>query len=82
MNWSAPGHTPWSATRCTPRFCSWGLARLFLLANWVAGISGLIGFAVLFLLRVDKEERMMLENFGPQYRDYMEKTKRIVPYLY
>ncbi|TJW85738.1 MAG: isoprenylcysteine carboxylmethyltransferase family protein, partial [Mesorhizobium sp.] len=48
----------------------------------VAGISGLIGFAVLFLLRVDKEERMMLENIGPQYRAYMERTKRIFPYLY
>jgi protein-S-isoprenylcysteine O-methyltransferase Ste14 len=63
-------------------FLLMGLGQVFLLANWVAGISGLIGFAVLFLLRVDKEERMMLENFGPQYRTYMEKTKRIVPYLY
>jgi protein-S-isoprenylcysteine O-methyltransferase Ste14 len=52
------------------------LGQVFL--NWVAGISGLIGFAVVFLLRVDKEERMILEDFGSQYRAYMEKTKRIV----
>lgn len=63
-------------------FLLMGLGQVFLLPNWVAGISGLIGFAVLFLLRVDKEERMMLESFGSQYRAYMEKTKRIVPYLY
>lgn len=63
-------------------FLLMGLGQVFLLSNWVAGTSGLIGFAVLFLLRVDKEERMMLENFGSQYRAYMEKTKRIVPYLY
>ncbi|ESZ19482.1 farnesyl cysteine carboxyl-methyltransferase [Mesorhizobium sp. L48C026A00] len=63
-------------------FLLMGLGQLFLLPNWVAGISGLIGFAVLFLLRVDKEERMMLETLGPQYRAYMERTKRIVPYLY
>ena len=63
-------------------FMLMGLGQAFLLPNWVAGISGLIGFAVLFLLRVDKEERMMLENFGSQYRAYMERTKRIVPYLY
>ena len=63
-------------------FLLMGLGQVFLLANWVAGMTGLIGFAVLFLLRVDKEERMMLENFGSQYRAYMEKTKRIVPYLY
>jgi protein-S-isoprenylcysteine O-methyltransferase Ste14 len=63
-------------------FMLMGLGQAFLLPNWVAGLSGLIGFAVLFLLRVDKEERMMLENFGSQYRAYMERTKRIVPYLY
>jgi protein-S-isoprenylcysteine O-methyltransferase Ste14 len=63
-------------------FMLMGLGQAFLLPNWVAGVSGLIGFAVLFLLRVDKEERMMLENFGSQYRAYMERTKRIVPYLY
>jgi protein-S-isoprenylcysteine O-methyltransferase Ste14 len=63
-------------------FMLMGLGQAFLLPNWVAGISGLIGFAVLFLLRVDKEERMMLENLGSQYRAYMERTKRIFPYLY
>ncbi|GLS37695.1 farnesyl cysteine carboxyl-methyltransferase [Mesorhizobium tianshanense] len=63
-------------------FLLMGLGQAFLLPNWVAGISGLIGFAVLFLLRVDKEERMMLENLGSQYRVYMERTKRIFPYLY
>ena len=63
-------------------FMLMGLGQAFLLSNWVAGAAGLIGFAVLFFLRVDKEERMMLENFGPEYRAYMERTKRIIPYLY
>jgi protein-S-isoprenylcysteine O-methyltransferase Ste14 len=63
-------------------FMLMGLGQAFLLSNWVAGLVGLVGFAVLFLMRVDKEERMMLENFGPQYRAYMERTKRLVPYLY
>ena len=81
-SWSAPGHTLSSATRCTLLSCLWALGQAFLLSNWVAGLAGLIGFAVLFFLRVDKEERMMLENFGPQYRAYMERTKRIIPYLY
>lgn len=58
------------------------LGQAFLLANWVAGLAGLAGFAILFFLRVNKEERMMLENFGPEYRDYMERTKRLIPYLY
>jgi protein-S-isoprenylcysteine O-methyltransferase Ste14 len=63
-------------------FMLMALGQAFLLSNWVVGLAGLIGFAVLFFLRVDKEERMMLENFGPQYRAYMERTKRIIPYLY
>ncbi|MGH6763707.1 MAG: protein-S-isoprenylcysteine O-methyltransferase [Phyllobacterium sp.] len=63
-------------------FLLMGLGQAFLLSNWVAGLAGLVGFAVLFFLRVDKEERMMLEVFGPQYRAYMERTKRIIPYLY
>ena len=63
-------------------FMLMGLSQAFLLSNWMAGLAGLIGFAILFFLRVDKEERMMLENFGPQYRAYMERTKRIIPYFY
>ncbi len=63
-------------------FLLMALGQLFLLSNWVAGLAGLIGFTILFFGRVDKEERMMLDNFGPQYRAYMETTKRIIPYLY
>jgi protein-S-isoprenylcysteine O-methyltransferase Ste14 len=63
-------------------FLLMGLSQAFLLSNWVAGVAGLIGFTVLFFLRVDKEERMMLEVFGPRYHAYMAKTKRIIPYLY
>jgi protein-S-isoprenylcysteine O-methyltransferase Ste14 len=63
-------------------FLLMALGQLFLLSNWVAGLAGLIGFSILFFGRVDKEERMMLDNFGPQYRAYMETTKRIIPYLY
>jgi protein-S-isoprenylcysteine O-methyltransferase Ste14 len=63
-------------------FMLMGFGQAFLLSNWVAGLAGLLGFAILFFLRVDKEERMMLESFGPQYRTYMERTKRIIPYLY
>ncbi len=63
-------------------FLLMALGQAFLLANWVVGLAGLLGFAVLFFLRVDKEEHMMLETFGPQYRDYMDRTKRIIPYFY
>ncbi len=63
-------------------FMLMGLGQALLLSNWVAGPAGLAGFAVLFFLRVDKEERMMIENFGPQYLAYMERTRRLIPWLY
>jgi protein-S-isoprenylcysteine O-methyltransferase Ste14 len=59
-----------------------GLAQAFLLPNYIAGLSGLVGFAVLFFVRVHVEERMMLDTFGEGYRVYCTKTKRIIPYIY
>ena len=59
-----------------------GLAQAFLLPNWVAGMSGLVGFAILFFMRINVEEQMMLDNFGEEYRVYSGNTKRIIPYIY
>ena len=58
------------------------LAQAFLLPNWVAGLSGLVGLAILFFMRINVEERMMLDTFGEEYRVYSGKTKRIIPYIY
>ena len=58
-----------------------GLGQALLLPNWFAGMSGIVGAAILFALRVSREERMMLEIFGEQYRAYMTNTKRIVPWI-
>ena len=58
-----------------------GLTQMLLLPNWLTGVSGVLGAGVLFTFRVLREERMMLESFGEQYRDYMTHTKRIVPWI-
>lgn|SRR5215468_2125425 len=63
-------------------FFLWGVAQALLLPNWVAGFSGLVGFAILYFLRVGQEERLMLETFGDQYRAYMSRTARLVPWVY
>lgn len=63
-------------------FWLWAGAQALLLPNWIAGFSGLIGFGILFFGRVAREERMMMESFGDQYRDYMSRTWRIVPGIY
>jgi protein-S-isoprenylcysteine O-methyltransferase Ste14 len=55
------------------------LGQALFLANWVAGLGGLVGFGLLYFLRVPKEEDMMLQEFGEPYRQYMAKTGRILP---
>lgn len=58
-----------------------GLAQLLLLPNWYAGLAGLAGAGILFVLRVCREEQMMLELFGEKYRSYMACTNRVIPWL-
>lgn len=57
----------------------WGIAQALLLQNWIAGLSMLVFFLPLYLVRVANEEKMMLEHFGEEYREYMSKTGRIIP---
>ena len=60
-------------------FWLWALAQAVLLPNWIAGFSGLVGFGILYFIRVGREEAMMIEAFGDQYRTYMRTTPRLIP---
>jgi protein-S-isoprenylcysteine O-methyltransferase Ste14 len=62
-------------------FWLWSIAQMLLLQNWIAGPAGLVGFGTLYFLRVGPEERLMLDAFGDDYRSYMNRTTRIVPWL-
>jgi protein-S-isoprenylcysteine O-methyltransferase Ste14 len=62
-------------------FWLWALAQALLLPNWIAGLSGLMGFGTLYFLRVGREERLMIETFGDEYRAYMARTWRIIPWV-
>jgi protein-S-isoprenylcysteine O-methyltransferase Ste14 len=57
------------------------IAQAMILPNYIAGFSGVIPFAVLYVLRVPKEERMMREQFGKEYDEYLLGTGRILPKL-
>lgn len=58
------------------------VAQLLLLPNWIAGPAGLLGIALLYFARVGREERMMLETFGEEYRAYMGRSARLIPWIY
>lgn len=63
-------------------FWLWAIAQALLLPNWFAGCAGLVGFGILFFGRVAKEEALMLESFGDDYRKYMSRTYRVIPLIY
>jgi protein-S-isoprenylcysteine O-methyltransferase Ste14 len=57
----------------------WCLAMGLLLENWLAGWYALAAFAVMYFVRTPREEQMMCDTFGQEYRDYMRQTGRIFP---
>lgn len=59
----------------------WSLAQILLLQNWIAGFSSLFAFIPFYFLRVAAEERLMLEQFGDQYRSYMQNVGGVFPKL-
>ncbi len=59
----------------------WGIAQALLLQNWVAGFASLVLFLPMYVLRVPREEQMMLEQFGEAYRAYINRTGRVIPRL-
>lgn len=56
-------------------------AQVLLIGNWIAGPSGLVAFAVLYVVRIGREERMMAETFGTAWHDYAARTGRLWPRL-
>ena len=57
----------------------WGIAQALLIHNWIAGLASLVILLPMYLLRVKREEQMMLEQFGEEYRLYMKQTGGIIP---
>ena len=52
------------------------------LGNWASLAVMLVPIFLVFLRRMHVEEGALLQAFGDQYRDYMHRTKRLIPALY
>lgn len=59
-----------------------GFAQGLLLQNCLAGWSALVTFALMYFVRTPREEQMMCEFFGQEYRDYMRQTGWLFPRLH
>jgi protein-S-isoprenylcysteine O-methyltransferase len=52
------------------------------LGNWAALLVILLPNGVAFIHRMNVEEDALAGVLGPQYTDYMRRTKRLVPFIY
>lgn len=58
----------------------WCVALSLLTANWIFFGACVLSFIGL-LWRIPREERMMIEAFGDEYKSYMQHTGRLFPRL-
>jgi protein-S-isoprenylcysteine O-methyltransferase Ste14 len=54
---------------------------LLLTSNWLIGICGIAIIAAVIIIRVPEEEKMLIEQFGDEYRNYMKNTGSFLPKL-
>ena len=52
------------------------------LGNWAALLVILLPIGVAFIHRMNVEENALSGALGPEYTDYMRRTKRLVPFIY
>ena len=58
--------------------CGWFICLSLLTANWIFVGACILTFAGL-LWRIPKEEQMLIEAFGEEYKEYMKRTGRFLP---
>jgi len=59
----------------------YAIAQALMLWNVVAGWSGLAAVLLVNLVRIPREEQMMLEHYGDEYRQYMQQVGGLLPKL-
>jgi len=55
------------------------LGVFLLTANWFIGATWLVGFTLIMVYRLPREEAMMLGKFGAEYELYRKRTGRFLP---
>jgi len=56
------------------------LSFALMASNWFIALATMLGLAML-MVRLPKEEKNLIENFGDEYRNYMKRTGRFIPKL-
>ena len=61
-------------------FCV-AISNALLSANWLIAVTSVVSVSLMYFARVADEERMLIEQFGDEYRAYMQRTGRLFPRL-
>ena len=57
----------------------WAIGQIMILHNWIAGYSFIVTMLPFYFYRTRKEEEMLIEEFGDEYREYRQKTGALFP---
>lgn len=58
------------------------IAIALITGNWFFAMIWVGGLLVIFILRIHREEAMLIEQFGFEYEEYMKKTGRLFPKIF
>ena len=62
-------------------FTMMAISTALISANLFVGVFGIAALTLLYIIRIDDEEDMLLEEFGEEYSEYMKRTGRLIPKL-
>ena len=65
-----------------PTFLLLSAGMLLLTGHWLLGAPPFVGVALVMALRTPREEAMLIERFGDEYRVYAERVGRYLPRLF
>ncbi len=57
----------------------WGAAQVLLIHNWVCGFLGFALIVIIMALRIPREEKLLLDQYGEEYRSYMQRSGALLP---
>lgn len=57
------------------------ISVLLLTSNWLIGLSGITIIVAVILIRIPEEEKLLIEQLGDEYREYMKNTGALLPIL-
>jgi protein-S-isoprenylcysteine O-methyltransferase Ste14 len=52
------------------------------LSNWLSATLVTAAIVLAYRARIPAEEEMLIESFGDEYRDYMQRTARLLPFIF